>query len=163
MRGLMFAARERIRLPITHPPATSPPHAGSGTHVTRPDTTHDDAGSARRSQGPSAMPESERASYCITVGTIRPHALTRAGLERRAVRQRAETSSAHTNKTKTDRAVTTASIARDGHEQAGHLVVEVAVARDTLHPQRRLRARCLDGGRRAWARLALDEQQQRLG
>ena len=95
MRGLMFAARERIRLPITHPPATSPPHAGSGTHVTRPDTTHDDAGSARRSQGPSAMPESERASYCITVGTIRPHALTRAGLERRAVRQRAETSSAH--------------------------------------------------------------------
>ena len=61
------------------------------------------------------------------------------------------------------RAVTTASIARDGHEQAGHLVVEVAVARDTLHPQRRLRARCLDGGRRAWGRLALDEQQQRLG
>ena len=55
-----------------------------------------------------------------------------------------------------------ASIARDGHEQAGHLVVEVAVARDTLHPQRRLRARALDGGRLAWparARLALDEQQ----
>ena len=65
-------------------------------------------------------------------------------------------------KTKAERTITMASIARDGHEQAGHLVVEVAVARDTLHPQRRLRARALDGGRLAWpawARLALDEQQ----
>jgi hypothetical protein len=84
------------------------------------------------------------------------------------VRQRAELDalSAQTKRNPTEpRAVTTASIARDGHEQAGHLVVEVAVARDTLHPQRRLRASCLDGGRRAWAwaRLALDEQQQRLG
>ena len=82
----------------------------------------------------------------------------------RASARRDAALSAQTKRKSTElRAVTTASLARDGHEQAGHLVVEVAVARDTLHPQRRLRAGCLDGGRRAWARLALDEQQQRLG
>ena len=73
---VMLAARENpasYHSPL--PPARHTPH-----------TTHD-AGSAPQ---PSAMPASE-----LTVGAIRPHALTRAGLERRAVRQRAETSSAH--------------------------------------------------------------------